>query len=599
MAIQENFVRTASELERKYNLSQLPGIQKAVELNKQGLNKTENTLNNFIIQTTGEIEEIQKQVDGNITTWFYSGVPTLDNYPANEWIEEKDKNNHLGDLYYDRDTGYAYRFTLTDETYLWLQLSDSDIAEALAVANDAKDTADSKRRVFVTTPTIPYDEGDLWLTDSKELFRCAIGRKEGEYVSTDWIVATKYTDDSYANTIAGNLTEFITITAPTTYETREDFIQKTGEIDLKVSKTERVAEGKNKVFTSEPVVPYHAGDVYLKDYNTDDEEIWVAQVDRLEGFYTESDWVLQESYSSSVLLKLQTDNLSTEVKTKVGENEIVSKINQSAEQVSIDANKINLNGIVTANDNFKILEDGSMEAKNGKFNGNINVVDNGDTDVSNCKVVLTSTRNNVDRTCNLYSTGIRFETPYNDNFTNSLSINLSNGIKIINAINGEKYNSLFLNKNGLQVGIEDSYESYETFYLQPSSGLFFEQTRSHYAPNYCTIDGNLNVYGDSWANHWYTNSKEELKKNFEEFENGLDVINKTKIYKYHFKTDEDNTKKHIGFVIGDNYKYSKDLTNEDNDAVDIYSMVSVCFKAIQEQQTQIEELKKEIKELKK
>lgn len=93
-------------------------------------------------------------------------------------------------------------------------------------------------------------------------------------------------------------------------------------------------------------------------------------------------------------------------------------------------------------------------------------------------------------------------------------------------------------------------------------------------------------------------SKEQYKKNFEKLENALDIVKNTDIYKYNMKSDEDTDKKHIGFVIGDNYNYSQDITSKNNDGVDIYSFVSVCCKAIQEQQEQIEQLKQEIKSLK-
>lgn len=64
---------------------------------------------------------------------------------------------------------------------------------------------------------------------------------------------------------------------------------------------------------------------------------------------------------------------SQEIALKVNKDNIVSSINQSAEAISINANKINFNGLVTANDNFKILADGSMEAKNGSFSGAVSV----------------------------------------------------------------------------------------------------------------------------------------------------------------------------------------------------------------------------------
>ena len=50
---------------------------------------------------------------------------------------------------------------------------------------------------------------------------------------------------------------------------------------------------------------------------------------------------------------------------------IASLINQSADSVAVLANHINLQGLITANGNFKVLADGSIEAKNSKFSGNV------------------------------------------------------------------------------------------------------------------------------------------------------------------------------------------------------------------------------------
>ena len=93
-------------------------------------------------------------------------------------------------------------------------------------------------------------------------------------------------------------------------------------------------------------------------------------------------------------------------------------------------------------------------------------------------------------------------------------------------------------------------------------------------------------------------SIEKDKKNFEVLNNGLEIIKNTDIYKYHLKSQNDTDKKHIGFVIGDKYNYSQEITSQNNDGVDTYSMISVAYKAIQEQQELIEQLQKEIKELK-
>lgn len=201
-----NRLRTPEDLERKYDLKSILNLKENYELQKNGLNKVENELNNFVIATGKSLKELQDQVDGNITTWFYSGVPTDVNEPASTWTTDTEKNNHLGDLYYDKETGYAYRYSLDNDTYSWIKITDNDVTQALAIANSAKDTADSKRRVFVVQPTTPYDVGDLWIKD-EELYRCQTTKASSEtFEENDWIIATKYTDDTKANQVGEDLT---------------------------------------------------------------------------------------------------------------------------------------------------------------------------------------------------------------------------------------------------------------------------------------------------------------------------------------------------------------------------------------------------------
>lgn len=213
-----NGVRTAQDLEQKYNLGVIEEIKKETYDNSKKIEDTNKEFKQFTDSVTKDLGELHDQVDGNITTWFQSGVPTLDNYPANEWITEEDKIAHLGDLYYDRDTGYSYRFNNENGVYNWLKLSDSDISKALAVANSAQDTADSKRRVFLEQPIPPYDSGDMWIKD-KEIYICQISKPEGEvFAEKDFINELKYTDNTYAEEVDGKLT----IVAGTVTEIRED-----------------------------------------------------------------------------------------------------------------------------------------------------------------------------------------------------------------------------------------------------------------------------------------------------------------------------------------------------------------------------------------
>jgi hypothetical protein len=153
---------------------------------------------NFVDAVTygTDIAAIQAQVDGSITNWFYDGVPTLANAPASTWTTNAIKDTHLGDTYYDNNTGYAYRFLEDGSSYKWQLIANSDITQALAAAATAQDTADSKRRVFVTTPTVPYDNGDLWDTGSGIKRATASKSAAQSYDSADWQLISDVTNYS-------------------------------------------------------------------------------------------------------------------------------------------------------------------------------------------------------------------------------------------------------------------------------------------------------------------------------------------------------------------------------------------------------------------
>lgn len=202
-----NGVRTAQDLERKYNFSEkFSSMERAIEQSEQSITKVSNELDEFVDITTNNLEEIKGQIDGKITTYYYSGVPTLSNFPANEWsVAEYEK--HIGDLYYDKDTGLAYKFLYDNETgeYLWRKETNAEMSEALALANSALDTADRKRQIFLVQPTPPYDNGDLWIKD-REIYICQISKVEGEaFSSNDFINNLKYTDDTLATQVGDNL----------------------------------------------------------------------------------------------------------------------------------------------------------------------------------------------------------------------------------------------------------------------------------------------------------------------------------------------------------------------------------------------------------
>lgn len=313
---------------------------------------------------TGDISGLQSQIDGQITTWFYAYVPTLINVPASDWTTDILKIAHLGDLFYNTATGYAYRFQVVATVYSWQKLSDSDIAAALLVASNAQDTADGKRRVFTATPTTPYDVGDLWLTSltdlTGDLKKCIIAASSGVYNAAHWAIATKYTDDTVANqaisdaataqgaantaqTTADNkiqtyyqsampLTEYTDVPDNVIYNTYvgdmwydtdttqtwryskvvngANFNYTFLEMTIPVSVFDTI-DGKNTIFTATPTIPYYVGDMWLTSLTASTGDLKKCITERLTGVYTAADWVVATKYTDDTAANTAASNLST------------------------------------------------------------------------------------------------------------------------------------------------------------------------------------------------------------------------------------------------------------------------------------------------
>lgn len=131
----------------------------------------------FINHATGKdmddtIEDLQadmnlvkEQTDKEYTLWFFDYDPTLENLPASEWTTDELKTMHEQDMFYNRLTGHGYRFEPDDSSWSWNDITDHLTLKALEDASKAQDTADGKRRVFVSQPkdSDVYDIGDMWV----------------------------------------------------------------------------------------------------------------------------------------------------------------------------------------------------------------------------------------------------------------------------------------------------------------------------------------------------------------------------------------------------------------------------------------------------
>lgn len=285
------------------------------------------------------------------------------------------------------------------------------------------------------------------------------------------------------------------------------------------------------------------------------------------------EYLLDNKYTSTFANKIEVSSelnlLADTIEAKVSQvadddgnvtsASIILAVNNDSSSATIDAEKISLQGKeinLTSEDinikstNFQVDTNGTMTCNNANINNGVikTVADNQDI----------------------------------------VTIGGTNGIKIQDGdvLPFDINQFAILDAEGMFLYTNDEYfpkasYSMTEMYFQPS-------------PNYLTIRMTADTGNITCVSLTQT-SKEERKKNFDKLENALKLINEIDIYKYNYKEENDDDKKHIGVVIGKDYKYSKEITSKNNEEIDIYSFVSVCCKAIQELQQEIEELRKEIK----
>lgn len=265
------------------------------------------------------------------------------------------------------------------------------------------------------------------------------------------------------------------------------------------------------------------------------------------------------------------DKQNGQISAKVSKGDVINEINLdesgaiiNAEKISLEGKEINLtsDNITIDSDNFSVDENGNMSCSNANITGG---------DIT------------------LYG-GEQYPkiTVINPNQTNTY-VEIGSGI--LKAYGGGVLRTAFYyNIGSLTLQGESNAHCVYT-----NSGIFCYDTSNNRSIFIDSYTGNITCVSLTQT------SKEESKKNFEKYENALEEVKSTDIYKYNLKTEDDNKKKHVGFVIGKDFNYSHDITaidkNNEEVGVDTYSMVSVLWQAVKEQQEQIEELKEQIKSL--
>lgn len=277
------------------------------------------------------------------------------------------------------------------------------------------------------------------------------------------------------------------------------------------------------------------------------------------------------------------EEINTEVRKKVGENEIISKINQSAEAVQINANKISLNGktinlnsenVAIQSNNFNVDSNGNMSCSNANVSGTIS---SNNATITNGNISIIGGTKNDARL--MVSSG-------------SLSTKVLPQQIYIDAEDGGLYVNSLYNSNGHAYIYSDS----------TGGGILLGGSVANDILLRAGSNTHITCHGPVEATEHTYISKESFKKNIKKYnENALKIVNNSEIYEYNFKKENNEDKKHIGFVIGDeggNYKTPDEVISQNNEGIDAYAMTSILWKAVQEQQEIIEQMQKEIKELK-
>ena len=309
--------------------------------------------------------------------------------------------------------------------------------------------------------------------------------------------------------------------------------------------------------------------IYIKEYNN--LQYYAKYI--IENDYTKI-FAKQNDLDEAIVtlnsnIKQSANEIELQVKQKVGNNEIISKINQSPEEIAIEAEKLKLEGYTTINGNFIIDTDGNMVCNDAVVTGG-DIKIYGD-DIYNPNLQITKNKNTkYPRTA----------------FSDSLLDITGDGVEKLVGIN---------------LNYDDTAKSSLNLYAGSTGGsIQLSNSSGNTIFSIFGDNGFMTVNGDVYANDYLHNSLEELKKNIQPYnKNAIEIVKNADLYEFNYKTEDDNRKKHVGFIIGEKYRTPSEILGPNKNSIESYTMSGILWKAIQEQQNIIEELNKRIENLEK
>lgn len=272
---------TATELEIGEEIASTAGLA-----TQSAVNSAISAVNTSLVNA---VEGLQNQIDGEITSWFEAGTPidinvagsttiaVNENPPSQQWTDNNEKIKHEGDLYYDTNTQYCFRWIRKGEdpnyTWEWVQIADEGITEALAAAAAAEMLADKKRQIFylsefnLTNLPNDYKQNDMLVVGTlaatagstsevadTQIYICITDRGENEKSLDHWKKATDMVNSSVLNSQISTIN--------TTINTLNTTLQ--GKIDEKVDIWYNTDSNDPSSSWSAEEKEKHTGDLWYK-----------------------------------------------------------------------------------------------------------------------------------------------------------------------------------------------------------------------------------------------------------------------------------------------------------------------------------------------
>lgn len=292
--------------------------------------------------------------------------------------------------------------------------------------------------------------------------------------------------------------------------------------------------------------------VYLEEYT--DWNIYAKYI-----FNNELNKEFAPRVESRSEVRKTADEINLEVSKKVNQNEVIASINLSPEQIKILAKNLQLEGFTSINGNFTIDEEGNMICNNATIKG---------------AVIANGENFSVDEEGNVTCKSATMENVTCENFT------------IKNSTIQEGYIELKSTNGNSSFSVTDTSTDRLNSELSANTLNFnsnLDRGVAQIGVDMASGNGFLSVTGIAECASLIQTSKQEKKKYIKKInKKAIDLINNSDICQYQLKGEKATGHRHYGLVIGENYNCPDEVVAENGKGVEIYSMIALAWKAIQE-----------------